>query len=93
MKSYVGRIEVEDASGCRFDIHEFLCRRRFRRVRIYVLDTGEDARAVDEHTFVIAGTGETFVRVSDDLTTVRTHSIWQEAWANLSSAPLGLADQ
>lgn len=64
MERYVGRILVEDASGCRFDVHEYRAERTIlRRQRRYCLDTGERVSAVDANTFVIATTGETLVRI------------------------------
>lgn len=63
MERYVGRIRVEDASGCRFDVYEFYRARALLRRRRYCLDTGELVSAVDADTFVIPSTGETLVRV------------------------------
>jgi len=62
---YAGRILVEDASGCRFDVHEYRERRLLARVARYRLDTGEAVQALDQNTFVIKGTGEHLVRVGD----------------------------
>ena len=62
MESYSARFLVEDASGARFYVHEYTGRRLFRRIRRYMLDTGESVRRVDERTFIITGTGETLVR-------------------------------
>ena len=61
VERYVGRIQVEDASGCRFDMHEYSGRRGLRRVRRYVLDTGELVRRLNENTFAINRTGETLI--------------------------------
>ena len=61
MERYVGRIEVEDASGCRFELHEYAGRRGLRAFRRYALDTGEPVRRVDENAFVISRTGEALV--------------------------------
>ena len=61
MCAYSGSLEVEDASGARFHIHEFKCRRFFTRHSRFKLDTGEAARRVDDHTFEIMATGEPLV--------------------------------
>ena len=63
---YAGRIRVEDASGCRFDIHEYREWRLLTRVAKFRLDTGETVRPLDANTFVINGTGEHLVRVDDN---------------------------
>jgi hypothetical protein len=63
VERYVGRIPVEDASGCRFDVHEYRRARTLLRRRRYCLDTGELVSAVDANTFVIATTGETLLRI------------------------------
>ncbi len=60
---YVGRILVEDASGCRFEVHEFSKRSLFADVRSFTLDTGEVLSLVDANTFLIRTTGERLVRV------------------------------
>lgn len=61
---YKGRILVEDASGCRFEIHEF-CRWRFlSRVAVFKFDTGEPIVRLDADTFAITTTGEALVRVT-----------------------------
>ncbi len=60
---YVGRISVADASGCRFDVHEYHERRLFTSVRHFKLDSGERVDCVGADCFVIRATGETLVRV------------------------------
>ena len=60
---YVGRILVEDASSCRFEVHEFSERSLVADVRIFKLDTGEVVSLVDANTFLIRPTGERLVRV------------------------------
>lgn len=60
---YAGRIRVEDASGCRFDVHEYRERRLLTMVAKFRLDTGETVHLLDANTFVINGTGEHLVRV------------------------------
>ena len=60
---YNGRIAVEDVSGARFDVHEFICWRFLKRVVVLQLDTGEDVRRVDDHTFELTATGERLLRV------------------------------
>lgn len=60
---YNGKIAVEDASGARFELHEFLCWRFLKRVVVFQLETGEDARRVDDNTFQLTHTGERLVRV------------------------------
>ena len=60
---YVGRILVEDASGCRFEVHEYSKRSLFVDVRSFALDTGEVLSLVDPDTFLIRTTGEFLVRV------------------------------
>ena len=64
MREYVRSIPVEDASGARFEVHEFLVRRWIRRSRLFELDTGEAALIVDGNTFALVRTGERFVRIS-----------------------------
>jgi hypothetical protein len=59
----MGRIRVEDASGCQFEVHEYRGRRTLFPVRRYVLETGEPVRRVDDHIFVVHRTGETLVRL------------------------------
>lgn len=61
---YIGRILVEDASGCRFDVHEYSKRSLLAHVRIFTLDTGEVLSLVDTNTFLIRTTGERLIRVS-----------------------------
>jgi hypothetical protein len=63
---YVGRILAEDASGCRFEIHQYRERRFFARVTRFVLDTGEEVQRLDANTFVIAGTRETLALIDSD---------------------------
>lgn len=60
---YVGRILVEDASGCRFDIHQYRKRRLLFRVTKFALDTGEEVQRLDANTFVIASTREPLILV------------------------------
>lgn len=63
MGHYAGCVAVEDASGCRFEVHEY---RRFRLLKLesrYVLDTGEAVSLSRHGTFVVDGTGETLVPV------------------------------
>ena len=60
---YVGRILVEDASGCRFEVHEFSKRSLLADVRSFTLDTGEVLSLLDADTFLIRTTGERLVRV------------------------------
>lgn len=63
---YMGSILVEDASGCRIEIHEYRKSRLFSRtVRNFLLDTGEQVRRLDDKTFVIATTGETLTLADD----------------------------
>ena len=66
MGSYVRSILVEDASGARFQMHEYLVRERvfdyIRKRRRFTLDTGEHAEIADAHTFRLIRTGETLVR-------------------------------
>lgn len=60
---YVGRILVEDASGCRFEVHEYSKRSLLADVRTFTLDTGEVVSLVDANAFLIRATGELLVRV------------------------------
>lgn len=62
---YAGRIPVEDASGCRFDVHEYRERRLLSRITTFRLDTGETVQMLDANTFVINATGEHLVRIRD----------------------------
>jgi len=61
---YVGSVIVEDASGARFQLYEYQGTRFFKRVRDFVLDTGERVRWVDVNSYQIVATGETLRRVS-----------------------------
>jgi hypothetical protein len=61
--SYAGRITVEDASGARFQLHEYRERRLLKSVRRFVLDTGEPVKRINFDNYVIAATGETLMRV------------------------------
>ncbi len=60
---YAGRVIVEDASGARFQIHEYRGRRLFAQVRQFVLDTGEPVKRVDSDHYEVATTGQRLVRV------------------------------
>jgi hypothetical protein len=61
--NYAGRLTVEDASGARFQIHEYRGRHLFRQVRRFVLQTGESVRRVDFDHYEIARTGKRLVRI------------------------------
>lgn len=60
---YAGRITVEDASGARFQLHEYRGRRFFKLMRRFMLDTGEPVERVDFDNYMIATTREPLVRV------------------------------
>lgn len=60
---YAGRVIVEDASGTRFQIHEYRGRRLFAQVRQFVLDTGERVKRVDSDHYEVPTTGKRLVRV------------------------------
>jgi len=66
LESYVGSIQVEDASGYRFAVHEYQRRRWFTRTIRHVLDSGELVRRVNETHFVVVATGETLLRADAD---------------------------
>jgi hypothetical protein len=55
---------VEDASGARFHLHEYLGRRFLVLQRLYQLDTGEPVKRVDSSTLRVDGTGEPLVLVA-----------------------------
>lgn len=59
---YAGNILVEDASGCRFNVYEFVAWRFLSRVARFELDTGEAVDRLDPDTFVIRNTGEALTR-------------------------------
>jgi hypothetical protein len=61
---YAGYILVEDASGCRFQLHQYRRRRWFSHQIRFALDTGESVHQLDENSFVITKTGETLVRIT-----------------------------
>jgi hypothetical protein len=61
---YVGSLIVEDASGARFQLHEYRGTRFFKRVRDFVLDTGDRVKWVDVNRYQIVATGEMLRRVS-----------------------------
>jgi hypothetical protein len=58
---YLRSIPVEDASGLRFEVHEYHQRRLFYRLIKFTLDTGEEVRRLDANTFVVVTTGETLM--------------------------------
>jgi hypothetical protein len=60
---YAGRLTVEDASGARFQIHEYRGRHLFRHVRRFVLQTGEPVNRLDFDHYEVARTGEKLVRI------------------------------
>lgn len=60
---YAGRVIFEDASGARFQIHEYRGRRFFAQVRQFVLDTGEPVKRVDCDHYEVPTTGKRLVRV------------------------------
>jgi hypothetical protein len=60
--AYDRSLEVEDASGARFQIHEY---RSWWLSKRFVLDTGEEAFRIDKDTFEVMTTGETLVRVRE----------------------------
>lgn len=62
MCAYQNSFLVEDASGARFQIH-LRCGRFLSRKTRYQLDTGELAKRVDDHVFVLFSTGEPLMRV------------------------------
>ena len=63
MCAYKSSFLVEDASGARFHIHQFIRWRYLSREIRYELDTGELVERVDDHVFSIVGTGEHLTRV------------------------------
>lgn len=63
MCAYEGSFLVEDASGARFHMHQFACRRFLSRFTRYELDTGELAERVDDYAFAIVATKEHLLRV------------------------------
>jgi hypothetical protein len=60
---YAGRITVEDASGCRFQIAEFRGRRLLKTTRRFVLENGERVHRIDFDNYVVVRSGECLVRV------------------------------
>jgi hypothetical protein len=60
---YAGSLVVENASGARFQLHEFRGQRYFREARDFMLDTGEPVKRIDFDNYVVAATGEMLVRV------------------------------
>jgi hypothetical protein len=56
--SYCRSLTVEDASGARFQVHEYRRWRFIAWICRFQLDTGEPARRVDEKTFEVIATGE-----------------------------------
>ena len=67
---YAGCILVEDASGCRFEVHEYLAWRFLSRISRFKLDTGEVVERIDSNNFEISGTGERLVRARESCPTV-----------------------
>ena len=60
---FAGSIAVEDASGCRFKIHQYRVRQFFRTVKCFVLETGEVVERAGADNYVVARTGETLVPI------------------------------
>jgi hypothetical protein len=56
--NYAGSMVVEDEGGTRLQLHEYRGRRFFRRVRNFVLDTGEPVERIDCEIYAVAKTGE-----------------------------------
>ena len=54
---------VEDVRGARFQLYEYRGRRFMRKVRKFVLDTGDLVKRVDFDHYVIAASGEPLMRV------------------------------
>ena len=67
MERYNGCILVEDASGCRLQLHQYVGRRLFSTLKRYILETGEHVTLKSDGTFVIVNTGETLSPVTADL--------------------------
>ena len=63
MCAYENSFPVEDASGARFQLHRFTCRRFLSRHVRYQLDTGEVAERLDDNVFAIVATGEPLTRL------------------------------
>jgi len=59
---YAGRITVEDVQGKRFQVHEFRGRRFLKRVRKFVLESGEAVRKIDFDNYEV-GNGRRLVRI------------------------------
>jgi hypothetical protein len=66
VERYNGCILVEDASGCQFQLHQYMRRRVLSTLRRYMLDTGELVSSRGDGSFVVVATGEKLVRVSAD---------------------------
>ena len=64
---YAGRVIVENASGCRFQLYEYRGRRFLKEVRRFVLETGQAVQRVDFDNYLVSKTGETLVRVAAEL--------------------------
>jgi hypothetical protein len=60
---YAGRITVENATGARYQVHEYRGRRLFKLVRRFVLETGQRVQRLDFDNYVVAQTGEPLSRV------------------------------
>lgn len=63
MEKYVRSIRVEDASGARFEMHEYRSDSFMMRGRRFQLDTGESAQLMNDNTFKLVLTGEILVRI------------------------------
>ena len=61
--TYAGRITVEDASGARFQLHEFRGVFLFGKRR-FVLESGERVKRIDFDTYRNKSTGAVLTRVS-----------------------------
>lgn len=63
MVDYAATHVVEDASGGRFQLYEYRGHSFLRKVRKFVLDTGEPVKRLDFDHYVIATSGEPLMRV------------------------------
>jgi hypothetical protein len=61
VERYSGCIPVVDDTDARLYVHEYRSRRLLRRIRRYMLDTGEAVRRIDSRRFEIMRTGELLV--------------------------------
>lgn len=63
LEEYVRSITVEDASGARYEVHEFRADSFLLGGRRFQLDNGEGVQLMSDNTFKVVLTGEVLVPI------------------------------